>query len=206
MTTIEILALFGAMAVLAATPSASVALVIARSITLGVSHGIAVAAGIVMGDLIFIGLVMLGLTVVAEAMGGMFMVLKYLGACYLLWLGVALLRAKNSGLSSVDSPSQQGSFLASFFSGLFLTLGDVKAIFFYLSLLPMFVDLAALKIGDAMTVVVITIVAVGGVKVLYAIFAQRVVALGTGKRFSAFSTKAAGAALVGAGGYLIVKA
>jgi len=202
----EALALFGTMAVLAAVPSASVALVIARSITLGTAHGIVVGTGIVAGDLVFIGLVMLGLTFVAETMGSLFLVVKYLGACYLLWLGVSLLRAKDSATFTVDSRSQRGSFIVSFFSGFLLTLGDVKAIFFYLSLLPMFIDLAALRLVDALIFVAVTIAAVGGIKVLYAIFARKVVLSAHGKRFTRLSSKAAGAALVGAGSYLIVKA
>lgn len=206
MSIIETLALFGTMAVLAAIPSASVALVMARSITLGVSHGIAVGAGIVIGDLIFIGLVMLGLTVIAETMGGLFLVVKYLGAFYLLWLGISLLRAKTSVPVAIEQPRKRGSFLASFFAGLFLTLGDIKAIFFYLSLLPMFIDLTALQLTDALLVVAATIAAVGGIKVLYAVFAHRVISSNNGKRFTAFSTKAVGAALVGAGSYLVVKA
>jgi len=52
------------MALLAALPSASVALVITRSATLGVANGIAVSAGIVLGDLIFILLAIFGLSAV----------------------------------------------------------------------------------------------------------------------------------------------
>lgn len=206
MTIAETIALFGTMVILAAIPSASVALVVARSITLGVSHGIAVGAGIVIGDLVFVGLVMLGLTVIAEAMGGMFIVAKYLGALYLFWLGLSLLRAKDSDSFVIDQTNKRGSFFASFFSGLLLTLGDIKAIFFYLSLLPIFINLAALRLADALIVVVVTILAVGGVKVLYAVFARRVVSSKRGKRFTVLSTKAAGAALIGAGSYLVVKA
>jgi threonine/homoserine/homoserine lactone efflux protein len=206
MTIAETMALFGTMAVLAAIPSASVALVVARSITLGVSHGIAVGAGIVVGDLVFIGLVMLGLTVIAETMGGMFVVVKYLGAFYLLWLGLSLLIAKGSSSFAIDRPLSRGSFFASFFSGLFLTLGDIKAIFFYSSLLSLFIDLAALGLADTLIFIGVNIVTVGGIKVLYAIFARRVVSSKRGKRFTVLSTKAAGAALIGAGSYLAVKA
>jgi threonine/homoserine/homoserine lactone efflux protein len=62
MSIIEVVALFGTMVVLAAIPSASVALVVTRAITLGVSNGIAVGVGIVLGDLVFIGFVMFGLS------------------------------------------------------------------------------------------------------------------------------------------------
>jgi threonine/homoserine/homoserine lactone efflux protein len=203
MTIIEAFVLFGTMAVLAAIPSASVALVIARAITFGTAHGIAVGIGIVIGDLIFMALVMLGLAYLAEAMGGTFMMFKYLGAFYLLWLGITLLRSNDNSPVTTKLRSQRGSFVASFFSGLLLTLGDVKAIFFYLSLLPMFIDFAALRRADALLVVVITIIAVGGVKILYAFFSFRVANSAWGQRFTTLSKKAAGAGLIGAGSYIV---
>jgi threonine/homoserine/homoserine lactone efflux protein len=206
MNIFEISALFGTMAVLAAIPSASVALVVARSITAGVSHGVVVGLGVVAGDLVFIGLAMFGLAAVAETMGGMFVILKYLGALYLMWLGVSLLRTKPTATIELAQASRRGSFLASFFSGFFLTLGDVKAILFYLSLLPMFLDLAALRPHDVLVVIAVTVLAVGGIKSGYAVFAHRVMISAHGRRFSTFATKAAGTALLGAGSYLVVKA
>jgi len=205
MSIFEASALFATMAVLAAVPSASVALVLARSATLGVSHGVTVGAGIVIGDLVFVSLVMLGLTVIAEAMGGMFTVVRYVGAVYLLWLGISLLRTKPGPPVAKASVGEHGSYVASLLAGLLLTLGDIKAIVFYLSLLPMFVDLTELRPADALLVLVITVVAVGGVKVLYAFFAGHMAASSGGQRFSAVTKKAAGTALLGAGAYLVVK-
>jgi len=51
MSIIETITLFGIMVALAAMSSASVALVVTRSVTLGVGNGIAVAIGIVLGNL-----------------------------------------------------------------------------------------------------------------------------------------------------------
>jgi threonine/homoserine/homoserine lactone efflux protein len=206
MSIVEIITLFGTMVILAAMPSASVALVVTRSITLGVANGVAVGIGIVLGDLIFIALVMLGLSVVAEAMGSMFMLIRYLGAIYLLWLGVSLLKARRSGPIALDLSKQQGSLIASFLAGLFLTLGDIKAIFFYLSLLPMFIDLASLRLSDALVVILVTIFAVGGTKALYAFYAKRLVSLAKSDRLDRATRKAAGTVLIGAGCYLVVKA
>lgn len=53
MSLVEIVVLFFAMTSLALVPSASVALVVARSSIAGFLSGGAVAAGIVVGDLIF---------------------------------------------------------------------------------------------------------------------------------------------------------
>jgi len=48
------IALFGAIAVLAAVPSMSVLTVAARSVSAGFAHGAAAAMGVVVGDVLFI--------------------------------------------------------------------------------------------------------------------------------------------------------
>lgn len=84
MNIIEISALFIIMLSLSLIPSASVALVVTRSVTLGLSNGIAVSCGIVLGDLIFITLAIYGLSTLAESVGWLFLSIKYMGASYLL--------------------------------------------------------------------------------------------------------------------------
>ena len=94
MSIIQAFTLFVLMIGLAALPSSSVALVVARSATAGVSNGIAVSIGIVLGDLLFVFLAILGLTAIAELMGGFFAVVKVAGGLYLLGFGISLLIAK----------------------------------------------------------------------------------------------------------------
>ena len=60
MTLTGSVSLFLALIALAALPSSSVALVLVRSATLGVRHGIATSLGIAMGDLIFVALAVAG--------------------------------------------------------------------------------------------------------------------------------------------------
>lgn len=205
MSVIETVSLFAIMATLALVPSASVALVITRSATLGIANGVAVAAGIVLGDLIFIMLAMLGLSVLAETLGGLFMVIKYAGAGYLLWLGFSLLTKKSAAAAAAGHAGGKGNIITSFLAGFFLTLGDMKAIFFYVSLFPTFMDLSALKIEDVLSVVAITVVAVGGVKILYALSANKAVSVSRGIKFDNLIRKSAGGLMIGAGGYLLVK-
>lgn len=205
MTLTETILLFSTMTVLAAIPSASVALVIARTMSYGTAHGLAVSGGIVLGDLVFVVLAMLGLSVVAETLGGLFLVIKYAGAAYLVWLGIQLLRTGATVIATTPDPGLSGSLSTSFLSGFILTLGDIKAIYFYLSLLPQFIDVTALQTADALVFLLVTLVAVGGTKVLYAMFARRLVTSAPGQRYSRLSRKTAGTALVCAGGYLAVK-
>lgn len=203
---IESITLFGVMVSLAAIPSTSVALVVTRSATLGIGNGLAVSIGIVLGDLVFIVLAIFGLTVVAETLGSFFMIIKVLGGLYLIWLGFALLTAKRSVSISVDKINSKGNLIVSFLSGFLLTLGDIKAIIFYASLLPMFIDLSVIEVPEIITIVFVTILGVGGVKVLYAIFANKVAAYIKNRKVESMAQKTAGGFMIGAGGYVIAKA
>lgn len=205
MSIIESTALLGIMVALAAMPSTSVALVVTRAATLGVKNGIAVAAGIVVGDLLFVMLVILGLSALAEALGSLFLIIRYLGATYLIWLGLTLLARKHTTGFTTDNPAGKGRFTTDFLAGLALTLGDIKAIFFYLSLFPVFIDLAALQLTDVFIITAITVVAVGGVKVVYAFSAAKIATLSKGLPFEPAIRKTTGGVMIGAGSYLITK-
>lgn len=85
-------------------------------------------------------------------------------------------------------------------------MGDVKAIVFYVSLFPVFIDLSALQAAEVLVIVFITVVSVGGIKVLYALSATKVVTLAKKLKFENTARKTAGGLMVGAGTYLIVKA
>jgi len=201
----ESISLFIIMIVLALIPGASVALVVTRSITNGISNGIAVSLGIVLGDLLFILLAILGLSIVAETMGWLFMTIKYIGAIYLIWLGYILLRSRSKTTFSVSKRKVKGNLIASFLAGFFLTLGDIKAIFFYISMFPIFVNMEILKLTDVVMIMIITIITVGGVKIFYAFSARKIVSMSKGLNLENKAKKTAGGFLVGAGSYLIVK-
>lgn len=205
MSVLQIITLFGIMAALAAMPSSSVALVVTRSATLGVANGVAVAGGIVLGDLVFILLALFGLSVMAETMGSVFMVIKYLGAAYLLWLGVTLITSKPAADWATGTPPRKHHLAASFFAGFILTLGDIKAIIFYVSLFPAFIDLAALQLADFLTILLIMVLSVGGVKAIYAFSAKRVASLAQKHGLDNAARKTAGGLMVSIGGYLFVK-
>jgi len=49
-----------------------------------------------------------------------------------------------------------------------ITLGDQKAILFYLGFFPAFLDLVAMSALDTAVILLVTTVAVGGVKLAYA--------------------------------------
>jgi threonine/homoserine/homoserine lactone efflux protein len=204
MTLVSASALFAAMLVLAAVPSTSVLAVSARSAAGGFGHGASAAAGIVVGDLLFVLLAVFGLALLVETMGSAFSLVKYLGAAWLIALGIAQWRSRGRSRQTVDEGAAS-SLLSSFMAGLLITLADQKAVLFYLGFLPAFVDLAALSAGDVAAIALITVLAVGGVKLAYAYVAGRARALLGGGVADALSAVAAGV-MIAAGVALLVTA
>ena len=167
----SIVALFGAMIVLALVPGVSVLTVTARTTAYGFIHGVLTTAGIVVGDLIFILFAIFGLAVLAETLGSLFVLVNYLGGAYLIWLGTRLWRERSRIVEAEGIIAS--SLLSSFLSGLFITLGDQKAILFYLGFFPAFIDLSKISYFDTSIIIVISIVSVGGVKLGYVFMADR---------------------------------
>ncbi len=206
MTLLAFISFFAIMLTLAAMPSASVALVIARSSSCGLSNGIAAITGILAGDLIFIAITIMGMSALAVTMGSVFSVLKYIGAAYLIWLGLKLFRSKESVNLSATNPGGSTTLASSFTAGLLLTLGDVKAILFYASLFPALLDLTALSASRIAIIVSVTIFTVGGVKLIYATAAHVIMDNLRTSRFSSHARKVAGGFMIGTGSYLMIKA
>ncbi len=198
----SILALFSTMFVLAMIPSPSVFAVVGRAVASGFIHGAITTAGIVAGDFIFILLTLLGLWTLAETMGSVFVLVKYLGAIYLIYLGIGLWRTRPR-LQEIDAIAKV-SWLSNFMAGLLITLSDPKAMLFYASFLPAYVDLyslSGLEIGGIMG---IAIVAVGGAKLVYAYGAHRARVLFKDARLQTLLNGLAGIALAGTGIFLAV--
>ena len=159
------------MIVLAAIPSVSVLAVSARAAAFGFSHGLFTACGIVAADILFILVAVYGLVFVAGAMGEQFVLVKLIGGAYLIWLGISLWRA-DAKLRASNSPTES-TWSSSFLTGLLITLGDQKAILFYLGFFPAFIDLSSMTPADTLIIILIATLGVGGAKLVYAYLADR---------------------------------
>lgn len=204
MSIVDSIILFGIMTILAAIPSTSVAVVITRSATLNTCNGIFVALGIVVADLLFVMLAILGLAVFAEAMGSLFAIVKYIGALYLIFLGFSLFKSNNLNTQHLKKTHTNSNLFISFMAGFTLTLGDIKAILFYASLFPLFIDITTLQAIDIAIIAFITIVSVGGVKLAYAFSGKKIASLALSKKSELITKKVAGGLMMGAGGYILL--
>lgn len=198
----QLISLFAVLMALAALPSASVLLVVARASANGFRNGVAVSGGIVCADLLFATLALVGMAVVAELLGEFFTLVKYLGGLYLIWFGWHLLRRAPGKPTRVASGS---SLVGDFAAGFLLTLGDAKAIFFYASVFPAFVDVGHVTIGQFVAVMFLTAVAVGVAKLAYARLASSTLLRSRFNRYGVPIRKVAGIGVLGTGVLVIAK-
>lgn len=204
MNTGAALTLFATIFVLALMPSSSAMIVAARSTASGFLHGVMATLGIVAGDTLFILLAVLGLAMLAETLGNLFVVVKYIGGGYLLVLGIILMRSRPA-----DAPGEAGSestLLSSFLAGLSITLADQKAILFYFGFFPAFIDLAALSVPGVLMILAITIIALGGAKLVYACLAIRAGRILDSAGLTATLKRLAGLMVMAVGLYVVTTA
>ena len=198
----SIFALFGAMIVLASVPDTSALAVLGRTISSGFSQGLYTVIGIVVGDYIFIILAVYGLSYIAERMEAVFIVIQYMAGAYLIWLGIRIWKSK---ITDVEVESiKETSGLSSFMSGFLITMGDPKAILFYISFLSAFVDLSAIKFGDTIIIMIVATLSAGGLKLLYAYLGDRSRILFQSHKAKKMLNVSAAAVMITTGLYLVL--
>lgn len=192
MTLSSAFALFSALLMLAIIPGPSVLVVCARTLAGGTKNGLAAIAGVLSSDYLFIVIAVLGLSALAELMGSAFLWIKLVGAAYLVYLGVSIILNKDS-ISKPIKTAQSGSqikgnirddfkdnvkdnvkdYVRDYASGFLVTMANPKAILFYISFFPAFIDIAALDLFDVLLIIGIATVVLGGVLVIYVLMIQK---------------------------------
>ena len=152
-------------------PDASAVAVTARSLASGFRHGLVTMVGIVVGDYVFILIAVTGLNTLADTYSEIFQLIKLLGAGYLFYMGIQILISipANVTLTEINEPSWKENFTC----GLLITLGDPKAILFYLSFLPAFVTIETISVAEVFVVMLIATVAVCVPKIAYMLLAEK---------------------------------
>lgn len=190
------------MLVLSALPSVSVLLVTAQSATNGFRNGVSTALGIVLGDIVYILVALFGLTYVSTAFNAAPLLLKGVAGTYMLVMGIGLWRSSShrDNVQTVTKTTLFGSFSA----GFFITLSDQKVVLFYLGLLPAFINISEVAFFDTVIIIITNILAVGGVKITIAYFANEV-STKFGPKFALALNRIAGVALIVIGIFVVFR-
>jgi len=129
-------------AVAVATPGPGVAAVVGRVLGQGLRGVAPFIAGFVVGDLIWFAAAATGLAVLAHEFAALFTAVRYAGVVYLLWLAWRIWRAPTKAPQDAPGHCENGARL--FLGALSLTLGNPKVMVFFLSIMPLVVDIHAM--------------------------------------------------------------
>jgi len=119
------------------TPGQDLILVMSRSLSHGTSAGVLTAAGVSSGLLAHTVLATLGVGTLVQTSEFLFTAMKIAGAGYLLYLGVSLLRVKESDLAGDSTAKRSPGKL--YLDGALSNVANPKIAIFYFAFLPQFV-------------------------------------------------------------------
>jgi len=136
--------------VYAISPGPGLFAVLAISTRYGPIPAIWLSLGHTIGDIIYVALAMLTLNVLSEVISNSMLYVKILGASYLIYIGYQQWRSKGI---SFEQSSQKNSTLKLLMAGFVVGVTNPKTIIFYLSFLPIFIDLNNLTVVTEIEVI-----------------------------------------------------
>jgi threonine/homoserine/homoserine lactone efflux protein len=126
---------FAAALLLAITPGPGIFYVLARSLAGGRREGILSSFGTFVGGLFHVLAAALGVSAILAASALAFHTVKYAGAAYLVWLGIRMIRTRNTEMVVNAALPSQGAFR----QGILTEVLNPKTALFFLSFIPQFI-------------------------------------------------------------------
>jgi homoserine/homoserine lactone efflux protein len=153
------------------SPGPGVVMTLSNALRYGVRGTFGGILGIAFGALIVAAISATSVGVLLATSAVAFTILKFVGAAYLIYLGIKLW--KSPAIRIADHPAQEASFSRRFIEGLSLQLTNPKAVFFFISIFPQFIDLKTNYSAQFSILVATYIVLVLGIHSAYALLAKR---------------------------------
>ena len=178
-----------------ATPGPGVAALVARVLGQGLEGVAPFIAGYFVADMVWLMLAATGLAVVAQTFAGVFVAIKFAGAAYLLYLAWKMATAPLA-LAYAPPPTSRG--WRAFLTSLSLTLGNPKVMVFFLSIMPLVVDVRTLTLPALLEIGAVCGGVIFSTLALYALAANRARAFLGSTRAMKFVHRAAGGLMAGA--------
>lgn len=119
-------------------PGPAVMLTINNSIQKGLLKSFAGILGISLAILLVAIISATSLGVVLASSAVAFNIIKIAGSVYLIYLGIKMLRSE---VTNNITKEQEGSFLKCFMDGFLVSVSNPKAVIFFMSIFPQFIDL-----------------------------------------------------------------
>ena len=120
------------------------------STTRGLRSGLILSAGEAVGDITYLTLAILSLGYLAQILEPAMTVVRWLGAGYLIYLGISQFRLASLNINS-NTPSSK-NLIRLFFMGFLIGGTNPKVILFYLSFIPLFIDLSNIELTTGLQI------------------------------------------------------
>ena len=120
---------------LAATPGPGIFYVLARTLAGGRREGFQSSFGTFFGGLFHVFAAALGVSAILAASAIAFRTVKYAGAAYLVFLGIKMIRSRNTELPAATASPKGGAFR----QGVLTEALNPKTALFFLSFIPQFI-------------------------------------------------------------------
>ncbi len=164
------LAFVAASALLVLTPGPMVAYLVATTLSHGLRHGLMALIGSAAASAIQLAIVVAGLSLILNAAGEAFFWIKWAGVAYLIYLGVAALRAPPEDLKPALTYRSDRRTIAEAFV---VNLTNPKALLFHGAFLPLFVSPSAPAMPQLILLAVTFIVIAAVLDGCWALFAAK---------------------------------
>ena len=120
------------------------------STTRGLRSGLILSAGEAVGDITYLTLAILSLGYLAQILEPAVKVVRWLGAGYLIYIGISQFRLVSLNINS-NTPSSI-NLIRLFFMGFLIGGTNPKVILFYLSFIPLFIDLSNIDLTTGLQI------------------------------------------------------
>lgn len=176
------------------SPGPGVVMTLSNALKYGLQGAFGGILGVACGALVVAAISATSVGVILATSALAFTLLKFIGAAYLVYLGIRAWRTP--AFAFQERSSSQAGFGRRFMEGISLQLTNPKAIFFFLSVLPQFID-PAMRYTAQFSALVLTYSAlVVVIHCMYAYFAGQAKNWLVSERGSRLLSKSAGATFV----------
>ncbi|MFD9543885.1 LysE family translocator [Streptomyces sp. NPDC060022] len=125
-----------AAATMCVTPGPDMLYVMSYGVSQGRAGGVAAAAGVAAGMLVHAVLSAFGVALLISQYPWLMMIFKGIGICYLVYLGLSIIRDKSD--MAVDAKRAQRSYARIAYKAMMVNLMNPKVVVFYVAFLPQF--------------------------------------------------------------------
>ncbi len=142
--------LFFTILVFAITPGPGTLALLSISTTRNFLSSITFSVGLIIGDLSYLSLVVFSIDILAEWIEPLIGIVRFFGAAYLMYLGYS---QWTSGVIKLGDFKSNSLNKKDFIAGFVISGTNPKVMIFYLSVLPVLIDLTQVKLSYALQII-----------------------------------------------------